>query len=304
MLEIGPQSKSDSKFVAKHRLHQSEYRYEILKENFGAGPAENSNQKYGNMIINGEKSGSNFITPTAFKYATQRALDKNINHALTIDSYRLFNNMLSSMPMCFNLFSDLRELLITDKDSCSKLCKSLFKEINWIESVEYIGVEFIPIPIEQYTNDKTAFDAVFLVKDRDGKKGILSIETKYTDLLGSNSSKNTEKKDELIENYKIFLPEAADSLKKNGYKQIYRNYLLTFAYARAHKYKNFCNIIISPSEDKISKNELIELKNCLTKNKNSIIKIDLEEFIDRGCSSNIGGIKSIYHKLKKRYIII
>ena len=194
MFEVGPKSKSDNKFVAKRRLHQSKYRCDILKENFGVGPTENSKQKYGNMLIKGENSGSNFISSAAFRYAIQRTFDKNINNSLTIDNYRLFNNMLSSMPMCFNLFSDLRELLITDKDSCSKLCKNLFREIDWIESVEYIGVEFIPTPIEKYTNDKTAFDAVLLVKDREGRKGVVAIETKYTDLLGSNSSKNTKRK--------------------------------------------------------------------------------------------------------------
>ena len=169
MFDIGAQSKSDNKFVAKCRLHQSKYRYKILKENCGFGPTENSKSNFGNMLINGEKSGSNFISPVAFKYAIQRTLDKSINKDLTIDNYRLFNNMLSSMPMCFNLFSELRELLISDKALCSEACKTLFKEINWISTVEYIGVEFIPTPIEQYTNDKTAFDAVLIVKDENGK---------------------------------------------------------------------------------------------------------------------------------------
>lgn len=304
MFEIGPQSKSDNKFKSKYRLHQSKYRCEILCEDYGFGPTENAKNKYGNILIDGEKSGSNFISPAAFKYATQRTLDKNINKVLTIDNYRLFNNMLSSMPMCFNLFSDLRKLLISDKASCSKLCKFLFKEINWISSVEYIGVEFIPTPTEQYTNDKTAFDAILIVKDTKGEKGILSIETKYTDLLGSNSSKNTDKKNEIIENYKLFSSKTESNLKKKGYKQIYRNYLLTFAFAKVNKYKNFCNIIISPSEDELSKQELVELQNGLRKNKDSIIKIDLEEFINRGISTNIKEIKSIYKELKKRYIVI
>jgi hypothetical protein len=304
MFDIGPKSKSDNKVKSKYRLHQSKYRCEILREDYGFGPTETAKNKYGNMLIDGEKSGSNFISPAAFKYATQRTLDKIINKSLTIDNYRLFNNMLSSMPMCFNLFSDLRELLISDKASCSELCKSLFEEINWISSVEYIGVEFIPTPIEQYTNDKTAFDAVLIVKDAKGKKGILSIETKYTDLLGSNSSKNTDKKNEIIEKYKLFSAETKTNLKKNGYKQIYRNYLLTFAFAKVNKYKNFCNIIISPSEDKLSKQELVELRNGLKKNKNSIIKIDLEEFVNRGISTNIEEMKIIFKELKKRYIKI
>lgn len=304
MFEIGPQNKSDNKFVAKHRLHQSKYRREVLKENFGIGPTANSGNYYGNMLIDGEKSGSNFISTAAFRYATQRTFDKNINKDLTIDSYRLFNNMLSSMPMCFNLFSDLRELLISDKDSCTKLIKTLFNEVDWISSVEYIGVEFIPTPIEQYTNDKTAFDAIIIVKDADHKKGVLTIETKYTDLLGSNFSKNTDKKNELIEKYKLFSRETITNLKANGYKQIYRNYLLTFAFAKFNKFNKFCNVIISPSEDELSKEELLELQNSLKRNKSSIMKIDLEEFIKRGCLTGIGTLKNVYKQLKERYVVI
>ena len=304
MYEKGPQCESDTSFAKKHRLHQSKYRAEILKENFGNGPTINSKNKYGNMLINGEKSGRNFVSPAAYRYALQRTIDKNINYDLTIDTYRLFNNMMSSMPMCFNMFSDLRELLITDKESCSEICRSLFREIDWISTVEYIGVEFIPTPTEKYTNDKTAFDAVIIVKDDKNNKGLISIETKYTDLLGSNSSKNISKKNKIIEKYKLFNSETTKKLKETGYKQIYRNYLLTFSYAKFNKFKHFCNIIISPSEDELSKEEILELKNGLKKNKETIAKIDLEDFIERGIGSNSKSISSIFKKLQKRYTMI
>ncbi len=90
---------------------------------------------------------------------------------MTIDKFRLFNNMLSSMPMCFNLFADLRELLLTNQSEVSRIVKSLFKELNWIDKVTYIDVEFIPVPISDYTNDRSAFDAMILVEDSIGKKG-------------------------------------------------------------------------------------------------------------------------------------
>ena len=300
MIEIGPQSSSDNKFVAKCRLHQSKYRSEVLKEDYGYGPTIKSSKRYGNYLVNGEQTGSNFVSDVAYRYAIQRTLDKNINKDLTIDSYRLFNNMMSSMPMCFNLFSDLRELLVSDKKACSAVCKSLFKEISWIDSVEYIGVEFIPIPIEKYTNDKTAFDAIIILKDQNQKKGILTIETKYTDLLGSNSSKNVDRKNELVEKYNIFSADLKNNLIGNGYKQIYRNYLLTFAYAKVNKINRFCNVILSPSSDEVSKDELAELRNGLNKKKESIMKIDLEEFINRGMSTD--ELRDIFSKLKQRYV--
>jgi hypothetical protein len=300
MFDIGPQNKSDSNFVAKCRLHQSKYRCEVLKEDYGYGPVKNSKNKFGNMLVDGEMTGSNFISNAAYKYAVQRTIDKNINKDLTIDSYRLFNNMMSSMPLCFNLFSDLRELLISDKNLCSVACKNLFKEISWLETVEYIGVEFIPTPIEKYTKDKTAFDAILITKDRNNIKGVVSVETKYTDLLGSNSSKNTDVKNKIVEDNNLFSTDIKERLKKNGYKQIYRNYLLTFAYAKVNKIRNYCNVILSPSSDEISQKEILELKNGLKKNKDSILKIDLEEFINRGI--RIDAIENKFKKLKKRYI--
>lgn len=302
MLDIGPQYASDSKFVAKCRLHQSQYRCEVLNEDYGYGPTKGSNKKYGNFLIDGEKSGANFVSKVAYRYAIQRTYDKTIEKDLTIDSYRLFNNMMSSMPLCFNLFSDLRELLVSDKNTCSLVCKKLFKEIPWIENVEYIGVEFIPTPIEKYTNDKTAFDAILLVIDDKQKRGLISIETKYTDLLGSNSAKNVDLKNQLIEQYNLFSDDLKNKLLKNGYKQIFRNFLLTFAYSKINKISHFCNIVISPSLDKKSEEEIDELKNGLNKNKDSIAKIHLEDFIERGIS--LDGIGEIYSKLKRRYIAL
>jgi hypothetical protein len=113
-MEIGPQSKSDNAMTAKYRLLQSKYRAEVLGEECGVGPTRNRTTRYGNMLANGEETGSNFISEAAFELAKEKVLQKQSNKSLTIDEFRLFNNMLSSMPMCFNLFSDLRQLLRDD----------------------------------------------------------------------------------------------------------------------------------------------------------------------------------------------
>jgi hypothetical protein len=56
------------------------------------------------MLVGGDKSGSNFVSQAAFRYPLQRARDKVICSDLTLDEYRLFNNMLSSSrcaSICF-----------------------------------------------------------------------------------------------------------------------------------------------------------------------------------------------------------
>ncbi|MCP4158869.1 MAG: hypothetical protein GY760_02240 [Deltaproteobacteria bacterium] len=303
-MELGNQVKSDNKITKKFRLLQSKYRANVLKKRYGLGPNKTSKIKYGNMLVNGENTGSNFISDAAFEFAKQKVLDKQINKSLTIDEYRLFNNMLSSMPMCFNLFSDLRKLLIEDQTETSRIVKQLFKEIDWIDKVTYIDVEFIPIPIKDYTEDKSAFDAMILVEDINGEKGLISIETKYTDLLGSNTAKNSDKKNEIIEKGKFFNQDLIDELKENGYKQLHRNYLLTYAYAKKNKFKNFINVVISPEDDKLSVEEINEMKSHMLKFKDSIAKISLEEFVERGINTGNDNFTTIMTEFRKRYFDI
>jgi len=301
-MEIGPQAKGESPFTAKYRKMQSEYRANVLEVKFGKGPNENSDTYYGNMLVNGDKTGLNFISDAAFKFAKQKVLDKQINKVMTIDKFRLFNNMLSSQPMCFNLFADLRELLLTNQSEVSRIVKSLFKELNWIDKVTYIDVEFIPVPISDYTNDRSAFDAMILVEDSIGKKGLISIETKYTDLLGTNTASSVSLKDNIIKNNKIFDADQINTLKEDGYPQVHRNYLLTYVYGKKNTFKHFANVVISPKDDKHSVEEIDNLKNHLLQDKNTIMKISLENIVERGqnCGNNL--IEQVMNKFKERYL--
>lgn len=301
-MELGPQADSDSSLTKKYRKLQSEYRAAVLKVPFGYGPNENSENKYGNMLSEGDKTGFNFISDAAFKFAKQKVLDKQINKNMTIDEFRLFNNMLSSMPMCFNLFADLRELLLTNQNDVSTIIKSMFKEINWIKNVTYIDVEFIPLPISLYTDDKSAFDAIILVEDSKGKKGLISIETKYTDLLGSNSSSKISLKNKIIEENKIFDLELVKLLKEKGYQQIHRNYLLTYVYAKKNRFDYFTNVVISPKDDSLSVKEIEQLHSHLLQKNETLMKIPLEDVVDRAIASNNNTISNIMSKFKDRYI--
>ena len=302
-MDIGPQSESDNKTTASCRLKQSQYRANILKEDFGFGPTKNSKKKYGNMLAAGETTGSNFITTTAFGYAQHKVLQKKSNKALTIDEFRLFNNMLSSMPMCFNLFSDLRELLEKNPEAATSITKQLFSEISWINTLMHVDVEFIPVPIQDYTNDKSAFDAMILVNDSDGNKGLISIETKYTDVLGSNVSSDSKTKSDLIRKYNIFDDKYASSLARKGYKQIHRNYLLTVAYTKKNNFKHYVNVVISPESDRHSIEEIQELQKHLTGNNQTIIRISLEEFTERGLKCGNGSFSSVMERFRERYLL-
>src|SRR4051812_11147966 len=91
--QYGPRSSSDSAFAAKARFLQSWYRANKLDENsYGFGPEENSTTKYGNILINGKFTGSNFLLPEIFEYVKYRI--RFLKNGETLKEYRLFNNML------------------------------------------------------------------------------------------------------------------------------------------------------------------------------------------------------------------
>ena len=103
-MNIGPQYAKDKRFTARMRFHQSWYRSKVLRVPYGIGPRSSNTTLYGNMLTHADgERGLNFLTPHIFEVAKRRLAMKKA----AIEPFRLFCNMLSSQPMCFNLFGPL-----------------------------------------------------------------------------------------------------------------------------------------------------------------------------------------------------
>ncbi len=154
------------------RFHQSWYRARVLKVPYGTGPFEKSATFYGNMLTKeAAKHGLNFLTPEICHIAEDRIRE---NDGL-VEPYRLRHNMLSSQPMCFNLFG----LLSTHHDLATRLFQSMIP--NEIVEVMAVRIEYAPAPRQEYLNDNTAFDAFVEYRRSDGSLGFLGIETKLAE---------------------------------------------------------------------------------------------------------------------------
>ena len=103
-IELGPQNTGDPPFTARMRRHQSWYRAAVLQLAAGTGPSKNSTRVLGNMLpADAARRGSNFLRPAIHEVALARLREGGGN----VERYRLLHNMLSSQPMCFNLFAPL-----------------------------------------------------------------------------------------------------------------------------------------------------------------------------------------------------
>ena len=282
--KYGPQSPGDTTFTAKARLLQSVYRVQSGETSMGIGPDKNSVDKhqnptyYGNMLSNGEISGKNFFFRETFEYALKRVNKKKAEE--TIGEYRLFNNLLSSMPMAFNLFHPLMMIKEKYPDQLILLIRDLFPDLP-VFNVDEILIEFIPTPVESYTKDKSAMDAAILFSDKENNKYIIAIETKYTDSLGLNKAKDNEMKMDAALESELFTVDGLRLINK-GCTQIYRNFLLTEKFRMVYNLRDSFSIILAPKDHPSTNTEIESLKKYLKpENHYKLKKYTLEDFTSK-----------------------
>ena len=248
--------KTDNAFTRKARLLQAIHRKESGSP-CGSITKRGTTYYHPNLATDGSETGCNFLSQEIFEYTKWRIKQKKAYE--TINEDRLFNNFLSSQPMAFNLFVPLMNIAHTDEGR-SKLAKVVTEQIINSDSSTFckitkVGIEFIPPYYKECLNDKTAMDAYFLYETPDGKHGIIAIETKYTDILGTNPASNPSfairQATENIGISQLLTDEGIAGITKRDIKlsQVYRNFLLTET-VRLHEHlDDSISIILSPKEN-------------------------------------------------------
>ncbi len=308
-------------FTQKCRELQGKYR-ERMGEPMGVGPHLKNGTPQINMLVDGDKTGKNFVNEYAFNHAKYRVENKDV--AETIDEYRLFNNMLSSQPMAFNLFCPFMQMLEEGKvETVSNIFKAIFPD-KCIGEVTEVGLEFLQTPIKNYLNDHTAMDAIVRYNDTDGKPAFIAIETKYTDVLGENTGSKRAYYDKWIKQIGMFKLETETELIKSvaaiktakkddnlkdvlkGMKvvtQIYRNFLLTECYGIKEGANRCYSVVLAPAQHPTTKHEVASLKDELKPEyQYKISALSLEDFIERTLEVCPDEDKAPFEYFKNRYL--
>ena len=169
-------------------------------------------------LADGER-GLNFLTPHIFEIAKRRlAMKKG-----TIDSFRLFCNMLSSQPMCFNLFSPLVDNL--------ELATHLIQVIlpDKIQTVSKVQFEYAPEPARDYLNDRTAFDAFISFTSTNNWPGFIGIEIKLVEAFSPKVYSSPFYNHWTEHPLSPWLPGASPRLQSIDVNQLWRDHMLAVA---------------------------------------------------------------------------
>ncbi len=225
----GPQRGSDSPFTARMRLHQSWFRATVLGLPFGTGPLASSTAPLGSMLrAEDAERGSNFLTPEIHQVTRERLREGRRN----VERFRLLHNMLSSQPMCFNLFGPL----VKDTELATRVFQAI-PELG-VDRVVAVRLEYAPEPAEEYLADGTSFDAFVEYVHRDGGRAFVGVETKLTDGFSQKACDTPAYRRWMTGPRAPWRADATASVCRVAHNQLWRDHLLAVA-MRDHGGKRF-----------------------------------------------------------------
>lgn len=219
---VGPQSRGESGWIARMRLHQSWWRTFRLRVPFGTGPRRGSSQPYGNMLdAAGDSRGLNFLTQEA-----REAYDARVEIAAAgVEPFRTRRHLMASQTMAFNVFGHLSKHL----DLATELLRVLLgnDEVGAVTSIE---IERLSAAL----GDRTAFDAFAMYERPDGTPACLAIETKLTEPFSQQHYDWDRYVAHSAFDPAVWTTVETPVLGDRRWSQLWRNHLLARAETHAH----------------------------------------------------------------------
>lgn len=231
--DFGPQYRGDNDFRRRARLHQSKFRAMTL--------ALSECRDYGNRLCTADAlAGKNFYPWPGMLAA--------IEQRYGLADTELTSDMLRSEHIPFNLFVPLRvhAAMIPLAQEWSGV------EVARILSVE---IEWAPRPRARFLDDNTSFDAYVEYSAKDGARGAIGIEVKFTER--EYSWGKTERMRMFDDRSRYLLVHGASGiygagglefLRTRRLKQLWRNQLLGEAMIRSSElgFEHFTSVLLYP----------------------------------------------------------
>jgi len=259
--------KSDTVFASHARLTQSLWREEKgLPIGTYCPRDKEAEVELGNLLpIDFAKSErSNFLTQGIGELVKSEV---NNSEGKVILEPRIWNNLLSSQPLAFNLFGELK--LQKGYLNATKLFQDLLgNEVKKITNIEF---EYSPGRHNpKYTNDGSAFDVFVEYTSSTDLKCFVAIEVKYSENMRAVPATHRSSYDEIANAMGIFKKQSYKLLTETGIQQLWRDHLLAGSmFVTNDDYAKGVFIILYPEGN-------AQCKHAVDKYKGTFVTLDVE----------------------------
>jgi hypothetical protein len=168
-----------------------------------------------------EETLANYVSETIRQVVRNEVLDRSASRGKLYARPRIFHDLLSSQPLCFNLFAALQQDLA--------LATAVLQILAPGRVAQVTGIEFEHSPgrgDERYTGDCFAFDVYVEYRTSLGERGFIGIEVKYHENLKGKAAQHRSRYDQIAEQMGCFRCECLGRLKSQPLQQIWRDHLL------------------------------------------------------------------------------
>lgn len=267
-----PNDEDMTAFRRLARLQQAKWR-----ESKGYPIGTFKGHELGSRLEDPDDEGRNFLSDH-IREAVKHRLSAKEDHQ-QLDPARLQTNMLSSMPLCFNLFGELW-------DRPAEATKALHAWLGDAEGeVERLHFEWSPARLDpDYLGNRTAFDAAFLLRHRDGSRGVVGVETKYHEVANKEEAPGPNRLpryEEVTESSGIFRPDWRDKLVGTNLQQIWLDHLLVLAMLQhsSGEWSWGRYLLVRPAGNSSFRDLAQEYRELLT-NSETFVELTIEDLLD------------------------
>jgi hypothetical protein len=233
---------SDTRFRACARLLQALWREDRDLPIGNHISPDGKRRKLGSRISTvAGRAGANFLASVIAGLVRREVIYREIG--ALIDEHRLWTNLLSSMPLCFNLLGPLHLNLGLASRVLRLICPDLGE-------VRVHAVKFEHSPgrgLAAFTGDGTAFDALIRYETSRGRRGFVAIEVKYSE-TGHEPAPPTlrSRYDEIADVSGLFAEPSSQVLRRNPLQHFFREHCLAQALLIRGDYDEGRFIVITP----------------------------------------------------------
>jgi hypothetical protein len=277
-------------FQWRARLLQS-----VWREEQGLSAGEYRGKLRGARLVmpQAQNTLANYLTPTIRDVVRKEVEDPIQAKGKLYGRPRIYNNLLSSQPLCFNLFGELS----LDLD----LATSVLSDITDGRILRVTAIEFEYSPgrgDDRYTGDRSAFDVYVRYTTPAEGRGFVGIEVKYHEGLADPVADHRLRYDEVASMMDCFVPEFLPKLRKRPLQQVWRDHLLAGAHKQVDCFEDGFFAFLYPAGNTACSDAVDQYKKCLSSSE-SFQEWTLESLVDR---LMIHSPASWIRELNRRYL--